>query len=497
MAELRIDSPVGDLVLHEFLLDEHCSGQVAYQRFELEPALPGVILHQNGEFVGMVSRRRFFQAMGRAYGRELFLQRPLGVLHRFVQAEVLILPADQFVTMAALQAVERPSELLYEPLVVRREGTYALLDIQDLLQAQATIYQLTADLLRETARSEMVKTEKMASLGKMMAGVAHEIRNPVNFIWGNLKYVADYSADLAELIRAHEAEVTDPSPALKKLKKKIDVEFVLKDLPQVVQSIETGTDRLRNLVTSLRTFSRMDEVKREDTDLHQSLDSTLTILGHRLKEGVIVRKQYDNSLPLVNCYSGQMGQVFMNLISNAIDALMAEEASHQSPPSPKFAAQRNTPAPEEWEPCITLITSTRAVLPADVSGQDVSDQDVPDQPDQKDATGPWASIRIVDNGPGIPPEIQNRIFEEFFTTKPVGQGTGLGLPISYQIVTEKHQGRLTLRSPCLPAQGTLAAHGTEFEILLPVTPLGVASQSSAPKDADSVRSRNPVLTRSP
>lgn len=471
-------------MLHEFLLDEHCSGQVAYQRFELEPALPGVILHHHGEFVGMISRRRFFQAMGRAYGRELFLQRPLGVLHRFVRAEVLTLPIDQFITMAALQAVERPAELLYEPLVVRREETYALLDIQDLLQAQATIYQLTADLLRETARSEMVKTEKMASLGKMMAGVAHEIRNPVNFIWGNLKYVADYSADLAELIRAHEAEVVDPSPALKQLKKKIDVDFVLKDLPQVVQSMETGTDRLRNLVTSLRTFSRMDEVKREDADLHQSLDSTLTILGHRLKEGVIVRRQYDNSLPLVNCYSGQMGQVFMNLISNAIDALMAEEASHQSPPSPKFADQRNTSAPEEWEPCITLITSTRTVLPADV-------------PDQKDATGSWASIRIVDNGPGIPPEIQNRIFEEFFTTKPVGQGTGLGLPISYQIVTEKHQGRLVLRSPCLPAQGALATHGTEFEILLPVTPLGVASQSPESKDADTVRSRNPVLTRSP
>jgi two-component system NtrC family sensor kinase len=144
--------------------------------------------------------------------------------------------------------------------------------------------------LQEKTRQERLQTEKMASLGKMMAGVAHEIRNPVNFIWGNLKYVTEYSEDLAALVIALNAEVTDPSPQLQKLQRKIDVEFVLEDLTQVMQSIETGTDRLRNLVTSLRTFSRMDEVKRTDTDLHHSLDSTLLILNNRIKEGIQVQK---------------------------------------------------------------------------------------------------------------------------------------------------------------------------------------------------------------
>lgn len=447
MAELHIDSTLGALPLHPFGVDWQSPGQLVFQQFEADPSLPGVLLYQGSELKGVISRRHFLEAMSRAYGRELFLRRPLAVLYDFVHTEWLALPAVTSITAAAQLAVARPAPLLYEPIVVTGDQTHALVSVQDLLQAQAQIYQLTNNLLQEKTRKERMQTEKMASLGKMMAGVAHEIRNPVNFIWGNLKYISEYSQDLAGLVRALEAEVTTPSPQLKKLRRRVDVDFVLEDLTRVVQSIETGTDRLRNLVTSLRTFSRMDEVKRSPTDLHQSLDSTLLILNNRIKEGIRVEKHY-GELPPVDCYSGQMGQVFMNLISNAIDALLEYEAT-QTPPE----EGRSRP----WEPCLTVITGLRNRWPVDA-------------PEPAAQAGPWVSVRIRDNGPGIPPEIQQRIFEDFFTTKPAGQGTGLGLPISLQIVVEKHQGQMILRSPCPGAEQPL--NGTEFEVLLPITPVG-------------------------
>jgi signal transduction histidine kinase len=468
MAELQTNSTVGALPLHQFILDWSRPGQDAYRRLDQDGQLPGVILQNDQGVTGLISRRRFLEAMSRAYGRELFLRRPLAMLYDFVKVDDLRVPAETPITEAAHLAVSRPAELLYEPILVMLPSGYALLDIQHLLQAQAQIYQLTNALLQEKTRKEMMQTEKMASLGKMMAGVAHEIRNPVNFIWGNLKYVTEYSQDLATLVQALAAEVPEPSPGLQRLLQQLDAEFVVEDLARVVRSIETGTDRLRNLVTSLRTFSRMDEVQREAIDLHQSLDSTLLILNNRLKEGIQVDKQYGD-LPLVDCYGGQMGQVFMNLISNAIDALMEHEAALRT------AGDR---APS-WEPTLTLITGVRSTLPPQVQGAE-------------DQQGPWASICIRDNGPGIPPEIQQRIFDDFFTTKPVGHGTGLGLPITLQIVTEKHRGHMVLRSPWSVSSSAAGdghvepadlavgnAFGTEFEVLLPMQPVN-ALPSGAP-----------------
>jgi signal transduction histidine kinase len=464
MQRLHINSTLEDLKLHHYEVETSCLGRLVYQTLEQNSVLPGVVLlSPDGEFQGVVSRRRFLESMSRAYGRELFLRRPMAVLYRFIAEDALKLSGSTLITDAAEQAIARPSELLYEPIVVECDtptGTrYCLLDIHDVLQAQSVIHQLTTQLLQEKTRSEMMQTEKMASLGKMMAGVAHEIRNPVNFIWGNLKYIAEYSEDLTSLIQAYEQEVQAPSDNLQKLKQKIDLAFVLQDLPNVLQSIETGTDRLRNLVTSLRTFSRMDEVKRYPTDIHQSLDSTLQILNNRLKEGITVHKQYCPKLPEIPCFSGQMGQVFMNLISNAIDALLEYDGqlAERTGVHPHPGALSLTEG-AGWEPGITIRTELRDRLPEDVALSAYADDSIGES---------WVSVSIQDNGPGIPLEIQSKIFDDFFTTKAVGEGTGLGLPITRQIVTEKHGGHLILRSPCLFSPADPSGHGTEFEILLP------------------------------
>ncbi len=467
MTGLQIHSTLADLELYQYAVKAPCLGRSVYQVLENNSLLPGVILlTTTGEFWGMISRRRFLEAMSRAYGRELFLKRPIAVLSRFVVQDALKLPGHTPITAAVQQAIARAPEMLYEPIVVECHTAeschYAMIDMQDVLQAQSVIHQVTAQLLQEKTRTEIMQTEKMASLGKMMAGVAHEIRNPVNFIWGNLNYVAEYLQELATLVRAFDQEVVKPSQELRQLKKKIDLEFVLTDLPHVIQSMETGADRLRNLVTSLRTFSRMDEVRREPLDLHHSLDSTLQILNNRLKEGVIVQKHYADNLPKVACYGGQIGQVFMNVISNAIDALLEHEAS--LPPEARLnfiAADDSTFGPVAiWEPCITIVTERCDRLPAGV-------HPMPERQVAPAEHSPWVSIRIRDNGPGIPPEIQSRVFEDFFTTKAVGDGTGLGLPITQQIVVEKHGGHLILRSPCEPSARSTNA-GTEFEILLPL-----------------------------
>ena len=467
MDDLQIDSTLESLNLHQFGVKPGTLGNVIFQALEQDPVLPGVILlAQDGGLLGVISRRHFLEVISRPYGRELFLRRPVTTLHRFITHDFLRLAGTTKITAAAQQAIARPSELLYEPIVVESQQSpsqpFYLLDVHDLLQAQSTVHQLTTNLLAEKTRTERMQSEKMASLGKMMAGVAHEIRNPVNFIWGNLNYFEEYTEDLITLIQASEQEITSPSESLKKLKQRVDLDFILSDLPQVLQSMKTGTDRLRHLVTSLRTFSRMDESQRDSIDIHQSLDSTLQILNNRLKEGVTIHKQYADDVPEIPGFGGQIGQVFMNIISNAIDALLEHEAARAQVADAR--GDREQPLllsihSEAWNPCITLTTSCCDRLPTDIDHM----QEMPPAP------GAWVSIRIRDNGPGIPPAIQRNVFDDFFTTKPAGDGTGLGLPITRQIVTEKHGGHLILRSPIVAADNTTdrSTPGTEFEVLLP------------------------------
>lgn len=284
--------------------------------------------------------------------------------------------------------------------------------------------------LRKT-QAHLVQSEKMSSLGQLVAGVAHEINNPVSFIYGNLVHAHGYTQDILDLIELYQKHYPNPVPEIQSEIEAIDLDFLLEDLPKLLDSMKVGAERICEIITSLRTFSRVAEAEIKAVDIHEGLDSTLTILQNRLKAqgkrpGIQVIKEYGN-LPKVECYAGQLNQVFMNLLTNAIDAL--EELA-----VPLLDERENDQLTTDFKPMIQIRTEL------------TNDNQV--------------VIRIADNGVGIKEHVKARIFDPFFTTKPVGVGTGLGLSISYQIVVEKHRGQLH----CFSEQ----RKGTEFLIQIPL-----------------------------
>lgn len=306
-------------------------------------------------------------------------------------------------------------------------------------QAQAEQIQQTLQELQRT-QAHLIQTEKMSSLGQLVAGVAHEINNPVNFIYGNLSHAHNYARDLLDLVALYQTTYAQPTPEIKTQLKAIDLEFIANDLPQILSSMSAGTDRIRQIVLSLRNFSRLDESAMKRVNIHEGIDSTLLILQSRLKTNtshanVEVVKNYGD-LPKVECYAGQLNQVFMNILSNAIDAL-------EDQPAPRI---------------ITI--STELVQEPQTQ---TSTNTIP-EPGSEDSTPPTSVvIRIHDNGPGMSELVSSKLFDPFFTTKSVGKGTGLGLSVSYHIVVEKHGGLLKCNSR--------PSEGAEFYIQIPTAPV--------------------------
>lgn len=296
----------------------------------------------------------------------------------------------------------------------------------DLAEANAILGK-TIQELQET-QLQLIQTEKMSSLGQMVAGIAHEINNPISFIRGNLAPLREYFQALKSLLEAYRREYPQPSRKILEKHKTADLEFLLEDLPKLMTSMEVGTQRVRDIVVSLRNFSRMDEATVKYADIHEGIESTLLILSHRIKYGVEIVRDY-GSLPPVMCSPAQLNQAFTNIIANALDA-MFDAASE-----PK-----------------QLMIKTRAIA------------------------GKKVQISIRDTGPGIPTAIKPQIFDPFFTTKPVGKGTGLGLSVCFTIL-QHHQGSIEVNSE--------AGSGAEFMITLPqmaapepnpVSSLALASQ---------------------
>ncbi|NEQ37958.1 MAG: ATP-binding protein [Okeania sp. SIO3I5] len=420
---LSLESTIQELPLQDCLIESTCFGKDIAPVFEANLLLSGVILiDRQGKFVGMISRRLFFERMGSRYGIEMFYKRSIEALYQFSKVDVSILPGNTLIVEAAQKSLHRRPELLYDPIVVEVEtNVYRLLDVHQLLVAQSKIHELTSHLLQKQTQAKAIQTEKMASLGRMIAEVAHEITNPVNCIWNNLIFLCSYLEEISKLLSTYD-EVSDPSPIISQIKEQIEYDSLQEELAETTQSIRFGSEQLLKIVNSLRNFSHMDESKKKPANIHECIDSSLLILKNRLKYNIKVIKNYCTNLPRVNCYSGQLSQVFMNLISNSIDALNEKSAEIES---------------LDWKPEIQI--TTEAIL-----GKDYN----------------LMSIKMADNGFGIPLEIQDKIFENFFTTKPVGQGTGMGLAISNQIINEKHGGKLKLNSS--------PGKGTEFEIILPI-----------------------------
>ncbi|MBF2026917.1 MAG: ATP-binding protein, partial [Oscillatoriales cyanobacterium C42_A2020_001] len=250
---LSSESKLQDLILYHCTVDINQPGIKLSKIFEDNSVLPGVILQQNGAFLGMLSRRRFFEIMARRYGPELFLKRAIYLLYEYAQTPFLLLSGETKIVDAIQPSLERSPELLYEPIVVQlTTNEYRLLDVHHLLLAHTRIHELTTNLLNEQTEAKLLQTEKMASLGEMIAGVAHEILNPVNFISGNLEYLSNYSDDLIQVLQAYESEFPNSSEKIKNLKDDVEFDFLLQDLPQLIASMKVGADRLRKIIAALK-----------------------------------------------------------------------------------------------------------------------------------------------------------------------------------------------------------------------------------------------------
>ncbi|MEW6493330.1 MAG: PAS domain S-box protein [Cyanobacteriota bacterium] len=328
------------------------------------------------------------------------------------------------------QELKEHGSLTFESRHKRKDGTIRPIEVNaNFLKFEGKEYKFAfiRDITeRKLTQLKLIHTEKMSSLGQLIASVAHEINNPVNFIGANLSHVDDYTQDLLALIDLYREGYAHNSPEIQDKIEEIDLDFLIEDLPKILSSMKMGTERIYEIVLTLRNFSRLDEAQMKFVNIHEGIDSSLLILRERLKEkpehpAISIIKEY-GSLPLVECYAGQLNQVFMNILSNAIDALRQPESDG---------------SPEGIEnplPTITIHT-------------EVKDNN-------------WVTISIRDNGRGMTESVLARLFDPFFTTKEVGKGTGLGLSISYQIVVEKHGGKLQ----CISAP----EQGAKFIIEIPI-----------------------------
>ena len=312
------------------------------------------------------------------------------------------------VTKVAKQATQESNFELQAPVTSDDEIGVLATSLNQLIQQVAT-------QIRELkqAQAQLIQGEKMSSLGQMVAGIAHEINNPVNFIYANLSHANDYTQELLEIIQLYQQYYPQPEPEIKNRIEDAELDFIGEDLPKIISSMHTGAERIRQIILSLRNFCHLDEAEMKQVDINEGINNTLLLLNHRLNQGIEIIHQYD-TLPLVECYPAQLNQVFWHIITNAIDELLSH---HQL----------------SFHPQILIQTKL------------VNDQQV--------------EVRIRDNGKGISSKIKEKIFDPFFTTKSVGEGTGMGLAICYQIV-EKHRGQIQVISQL--------GQGTEFVVSLPV-----------------------------
>jgi signal transduction histidine kinase len=412
------------------------------------PLVPGVILLEQGNFVGMISRRQVLECWIRPHGLELFPQSPLHVLQSYCRAPSLTLAGETPILAGAQQALRRSPELLTDPILVQTAPqTYFLLDSQTLTIAYWQLRGIETQVRYERTQAQMVQSDKMANLGRLVDGVAHEILDPVSFIWGNLSHFSGYSQGLLALLSAYETLVPTPPASIVALREDLDVDYLREDLPRIIESVQTGAERLSKLASSLQNFCHIDAVYPKPANLHEMLDGIILLLKSRLSQEVQVIRHYDR-LPPIPCYAGLLHQVFMNLLVGAVERLLNPAVSQQVEvdwltPTPPVSAKPTSPA----KPAITL--TTRMFTLTQDNGQDTA----------------WVYIGIHDNGTALTEPEQSAIRASFGVAQRAAKETSLA--VSYQIITAKHGGKLELRSPT-QSMPNRPSSGTEFEILLPL-----------------------------
>ena len=438
--DLSLESTLQDLPLYHFQVKSSCLGAPVAEMFEKHPLLPGIVLVEAGEFVGMISRRLLLEYLLKPQGAELFLRMPLKTLYSYARVEMSALKGGTTILTAAPQALRRSPELQSEPIVVKIDSqSYRLLDSHTLNIAYWQIRGIETQARYERAQAQMIQSEKMASLGRLVNGVAHEILDPVGFIWGNLTYVSEYSKNLMELLSVYDAQSADTPPEIARLKEEIDYDFLQNDFLKTVGSIKAGAERLSKLATSLQNFCHIDDVYPKPADLHSNIDSIFLLLKSRLTSEIQVVKNY-GYLPPVPCYAGELNQVFMNILTNAINALINQAVSQELAKEFKGKGWKNF----QRKPQIEIVTQVCCPEP-------------PIDPDRPEVR--WVSICITDNGPGMSATKYQKILDSFSAEKRALKETSLA--VSYQIVTGKHGGAFRMRSEL--------GIGTEFEIWLPLT----------------------------
>ncbi len=409
-----------------------------------------VVSSARGEFMGVVERTSWLKTLDPAemYRTIIQLQQnleaktiALGRANTDLEAEIFKRRTAE-TRLEAIQKdfpcyiakyiadLERANQQLKQEILRQQEVEAALRKSEAQSREQARQLEVALEKLQKT-QAKLIQMEKMSGLGQLVAGIAHEINNPINFIYGNITHANTYITDLLKLLHIYQKTYPNVSEEIEAIIEEIELDFLLTDLPKLLHSMQAGAERIRQIVQSLRNFSRLDEAAVKEVDIHEGLESTLMILQHRLKgklgkPNIEVYKDYGN-LPKVECYPSLLNQVFMNLLNNALDAL------------------------EDKEPPQLIMIKTRAFT-MNSSELEITQDSV----NEKN----YVRVSIFDNGHGMDETVRKRLFEPFFTTKPVGKGTGLGLSISYQIVVEKHYGRLD----CISAP----ERGTELIIEIPV-----------------------------